>query len=292
MKSNPGFYRNFNLKKAVKLIRQSLKEDIGKGDVTSELLISKDSVSNAEIIVKENGIAAGLNIFCMVFHLTDKNVKAGFNLKEGDRFRKNTVIGYVKGKTTSLLKCERVALNILQRMCGIATNADRMVRLLNNEKIKIIDTRKTTPNFRLFEKLAVKIGGAENHRSGLYDMVLIKDNHIEACGGIENTLRMIDKSDKFKNLKKEIEVKNLKELETVLNSGTKKIHRIMLDNFSLKDVISAAEMNQGRYEIEVSGGINESNIRNYRKLSGINYISMGSLTHSSKSLDISFNFIT
>jgi len=292
MNTKTGFYKNFNLKKAVNLIRLSLKEDIGKGDATSELLIGKDSVSNAEILVKENGIAAGLNIFCMVFYLIDKNVKAGFTLKEGEKFKKNTVIGYVKGKTASLLKCERVALNILQRMCGIATNADRMVRLLDNEKIKIIDTRKTTPNFRLFEKLAVRIGGAENHRSGLYDMILIKDNHIEACGGIEKTIMKIEKSEKFKDLRKEIEVKDLKELETVLNSGTKKIHRIMLDNFSLKDAAAAAKMNDGRYEIEVSGGINESNIRDYRNLSGINYISMGSLTHSSKSMDISFNFIT
>jgi len=292
MKEISNFYSDFNFKKAVKLIKLALKEDIGRGDVTSELLIKKSSVSSAEILVKENGIAAGINIFNMVFNIVDKNVKTGFTVNEGDKLKKGTVIGYLKGNTSSVLKGERVALNILQRMCGIATYTNRLVRLLNNENIRIIDTRKTTPNFRLFEKLAVLTGGGENHRSGLYDMVLIKDNHIEASGGIAVTLKKLEKSKKFKELKKEIEVKDLAEFETVLKSDTNRIDRIMLDNFPVKEVIKAAEMNNGKYELEISGGVNESNIRKYKNVKNVNFISIGSLTHSSKALDISLNFIT
>lgn len=292
MKKISNMYTDFNFKKAVKLIKLAIKEDIGNGDVTSEILIKDNSVSTAEILVKENGIAAGINIFNLVFKIIDKNVKTGFTVNEGNRIKKGTVIGYLKGNTASILKGERVALNILQRMCGIATYTNRLVRLLNNESIKVIDTRKTTPNFRLFEKLAVRIGGGDNHRSGLYDMVLIKDNHIEACGGISGTLKKLERSKKFKELKKEIEVKDLIEFNTILKSGSTKIDRIMLDNFSIKDVQEAARLNKGKYEIEISGGVNESNIRKYKNIQNVNFISVGSLTHSSKALDISLNFIT
>ncbi|HRB00155.1 MAG TPA: carboxylating nicotinate-nucleotide diphosphorylase [Ignavibacteria bacterium] len=292
MKKLPDSYTDFNFKKAVKLIKLAVKEDIGDGDVTSELLIKDSSVSSAEILIKENGIAAGITIFNLVFNIIDKNVKTGFIVNEGDKIKKGTVIGYLKGNTASILKGERIALNILQRMSGIATFTNRLVRLLNNENIKIIDTRKTTPNFRLFEKLAVRIGGGENHRSGLYDMVLIKDNHIEACGGISGTLKKLEKSKKSKELKIEIEVKDLIEFNIILKSGTKKIDRIMLDNFSVKDVIKASSMNKSKYEIEISGGVNESNIRKYKNIQNVNFISIGSLTHSSKALDISLNFIT
>ncbi|MBS1518409.1 MAG: carboxylating nicotinate-nucleotide diphosphorylase [Bacteroidetes bacterium] len=292
MKLKKDYYTDFNIKAAVRLIKLALKEDIGTGDATSELLIKKKSVSQAELLFKESGIAAGLNIFNLVFRLIDKNVRIGFTVNEGDKISKGTVIGILKGKSSSLLKGERLSLNILQRMSGIATYTNRLVRLLGNDSIKLIDTRKTTPNFREFEKLAVRIGGGFSHRSGLYDMILIKDNHIEACGGISETLKKVKKSGKFRDLKKEIEVKDLSEFELVLKSGKGIIDRIMLDNFKINDVVKASEMNKGKYELEVSGGISESNIMKYKRIKGIDYISAGSLTHSSKALDISLNFVT
>lgn len=287
-----NYYKDFNFKEAGKLIKLALKEDIGKGDVTSDLLISKKSGSEAELLVKEEGIIAGLEIFSLVFKIIDKNIKVVFLKKDGDRVKKNEVIGIMSGNTRRLLSGERVALNLLQRMSGIATFADNIIKRLNSRNIKIIDTRKTTPNLRIFEKLAVKIGGGANHRIGLYDMILIKDNHIEANGGIENTLKILKKKKRSIKIKTEIEVKDLNELAEVVTGGKQLIDRVMLDNFKVTDLNKAIKMNGGLFELEVSGGINESNISQYSKIRGIDFISIGSLTHSVNSMDISLNFIT
>ncbi len=210
-------------------------------------------------------------------------------MKDGEYLKKGTLIGELTGKTRTLLKGERTALNILQRMSGISTLTNTFIKRLNNPKIKILDTRKTTPNMRLFEKLAVKIGGGTNHRTGLYDMMLIKDNHIEANGGIENTLERL--ASIKKTVKTEIEVKNLFELMIVCTIGKGIVDIVMLDNFTIEDVKQAVKINKGQFKIEISGGINTETISQYSKIKGIDFISVGALTHSVKSLDISLDFI-
>ena len=287
-----NLYRHFNFKESDRLIKAALKEDAGNVDITSNLLIPVDSVSEAELLVKEDGIIAGLKIFSSVFNLTDKKTKVKLYVKDGMKVRKGNVIGSVRGNTRKLLLSERVALNLLQRMSGIATFTDFMIRKLNNGNIKLTDTRKTTPNLRIFEKLAVLTGGGVNHRYGLYDMILIKDNHIEANGGIGNTLDILMKNKGRMNVKVEIEVKNINEFSQVLSKGKKIVDRVMLDNFRIKDVNKAIELNNKVFELEVSGGIDQNNIYRYSKIKGIDYISIGALTHSVNSLDISFNFIT
>lgn len=287
-----NYYKSFDFKEAERLIRLALKEDIGKGDVTSELLIPANSKSKAQLLVKDNGIIAGLEIFKLVFKIIDKSIRVKYFRKDGEEVKRNELIGEVIGNTGKILQGERIALNILQRMSGIATYTNQLNKKLNNKNIKIIDTRKTTPNFRLFEKLAVKIGGGENHRFGLYDMILIKDNHIEGNGGINNTLRILGKTKKKLKQKVEIEVKNLAELKSVVLNGSKTVDRIMLDNFKVKEIREAIELIKGKFEIELSGGINEGNIQKYSKFNRIDFISVGSLTHSYRSMDISLNFIT
>ncbi len=287
-----NYYKDFNFKESEKLIKAALREDSGKGDITSDILIPKDSVSEAELLVKENGIIAGLKIFSSVFNITDNNTLVKFRVKDGMKVKEGDVIGSVKGNTRKLLLSERVGLNLLQRMSGIATFTDYMIRKLNNKDIKLIDTRKTTPNLRIFEKLAVLIGGGANHRFGLFDMILIKDNHIESNGGIGNTLDILKSKKEQIRVKVEIEVKNISELSEIILKGKKIVDRVMLDNFKIKDVYKAVELNNNLFELEVSGGINEDNIKEYSDISGIDYISIGALTHSVNSLDISFNFIT
>jgi nicotinate-nucleotide pyrophosphorylase (carboxylating) len=283
-----NYYNNFDFTEACRLIKMALKEDIGKGDVTTDNLIPAGNTSTANILLKENGIISGLKIFKMVFDLLDKNTKVKFFVKDGDYLKKGTLIGEARGKTRTLLKGERVSLNILQRMSGISTLTNLFVNKLNNSNTKILDTRKTTPNFRLFEKLAVKIGGGTNHRIGLYDMMLIKDNHIEANAGIENTLERL--ASVKKNVRIEIEVKNLFELMIVCTLGGGIVDIIMLDNFDIKDVKEAVKIVKGKFKIEISGGINLDTISHYSKIKGIDFISVGALTHSAKSLDISLDF--
>lgn len=286
------YYKYFNFWSAEKFIRQALKEDIGSGDVTSNLFIGQDSTSKAELFLKENGIIAGLEIFKFVYKIIDENIKIESCKPEGKYLKEKTILAKLEGNTRNLLKGERVALNILQRMSGIATTVNNFKNKLKNDKIKILDTRKTTPNFRLFEKLAVKIGGGDNHRFGLYDMILIKDNHIEANGCIENVLDKLKKIRKKTELKIEIEVKTLNQLKSLLDKGNGLIDIIMLDNFNIANVKNAIILNNGKFKIEISGGININNISKYGDISGIDYISIGSLTHSIKSLDIALNFIT
>lgn len=283
-----NYYRNFDFKQSARLIKLALKEDIGSGDVTTDNLIPAKNLSLANILLKEDGIVSGLKIFKQVFDTIDKGTKIKFFVNDGEFIKNGTVIGEVKGKTRTLLKGERTALNILQRMSGISTLTNLFLKRLNNKNIQILDTRKTTPNFRLFEKLAVKIGGGTNHRIGLYDMMLIKDNHIEANGGIENTLERL--AGIKKNFKIEIEVKSLFELMIVCSLGKGIVDIIMLDNFSLSDVKEAVKIVKNEFKIEISGGINLETISNYSKIKGIDFISVGALTHSVKSLDISLDF--
>lgn len=290
--SNKTFYRNFDFKAAEKIIRQALKEDIGKGDVTTDLLIPKSNVSVANLMMKEPGVVAGIEIFKFVQKIVDPKTVVHTVCPEGQKINKCARIAQLKGTSRSLLKAERLSLNIIQRMSGIATATYSMTSKLNNPSIKIVDTRKTTPNFRMFEKLAVKIGGGDNHRFGLYDMMLIKDNHIEANGGIENTLIKLKKSKLSRELKVEIEVQNLDELKTVLNLGKGIVDIVMLDNFTIENIKKAVKLNNKTFRIEVSGGVNYRTIGNFSSIKGINIISVGALTHSVRSLDLSLDFIS
>lgn len=285
-----NYYNNFDFIEACRLIKMALKEDIGTGDITTDNLIPAKNISTANILLKEDGIISGLKIFKAVFDSIDKKTKIKFFVKDGDKLKKGTVIGEIKGSTRTLLKGERTALNILQRMSGISTLTNDFIKKLNNSKIKILDTRKTTPNFRLFEKLAVKIGGGTNHRTGLYDMMLIKDNHIEANDGIENTLERLGSIKK--KFKTEIEVKNLFELMIVCTLGKGIIDIVMLDNFKIEEIKEAVKIVKGQFKIEISGGINLENISKYSKIKGIDFISTGAITHSVKSLDISLDFVS
>ncbi|MGB9696959.1 MAG: carboxylating nicotinate-nucleotide diphosphorylase [Ignavibacteria bacterium] len=288
MKTN--HYSNFDFDKAATLIKLALKEDIGDGDVTSNYLVPPRARSRAFLVFKDKGIIAGLKIFELVFKIIDSNVKIEFFVNDGDLLKYKKRIGIVEGNTRSILKGERVALNILQRMSGIATNVWKLKRKLQNNKIKILDTRKTTPNFRLFEKLAVAIGGGTNHRFGLYDMILVKDNHIEVCGGIENTLKQLSKIKHLTSLKIEVEVKNISELEIVKELGEGIVDIVMLDNFKIEDIKTAIKIINRKFRVELSGGISSINIQKYGKLKGIDFISSGAVTHTYKSLDIALDF--
>ena len=290
--SNKIFYRDFDFKAAEKIIRQALKEDVGTGDITTNLLIPKENISVADLLIKEPGVVAGIEIFKLVHKIVDPKTVINTVCPEGQIVKKCARIAQIKGSSRSILKAERLSLNIIQRMSGIATATYSMSRKLNNPSIKIVDTRKTTPNFRMFEKLAVKIGGGDNHRFGLYDMILIKDNHIEANGGIENTLSKLKQIYKSKELKVEIEVKDLNEFKTVLNLGKGIVKIVMLDNFSIENIKKAVKLNNKTFYIEVSGGVNYRTIGNFSSIKGINIISVGALTHSVRSLDLSLDFIS
>lgn len=284
-----NYYKNFDFATADKLIRLALKEDIGEGDITSIILIPDKSKSFANILLKEKAVISGLRIFQRVFKIVDDKIKINFFTKDGEIYPAGTIIGTVYGNTRNILKCERLSLNILQRMSGISTFVKSLVNTLNNPEIKILDTRKTTPNFRIFEKLAVVIGGGFNHRFGLYDMILIKDNHIVQAGGI---LKVIDilKKKKIKKYLIEIEVKSVEEFKLIYWYGKGLFDIVMLDNFTINDVKKVVGINNGLFKLELSGGINLKNINLYSKLKGVNYISIGSVTHSYKSVDISLDF--
>ncbi len=284
------YYKDFDWITAKKLIKQALDEDIGNGDVTSEFLISLQKSSKAKLILKQNSVVAGLKIFEFVYKTLNSKIQISLKAKDSIFYKKGKIIAFVSGNTRDLLSGERVSLNIIQRMSGIANSVYNLKKKIDNNSIKILDTRKTTPNFRIFEKLAVKIGGGVNHRFGLYDMILIKDNHINANGGILNTLNKLKKIKS--KLKIEIEVKNLDEYQIVQDLGKGVIDIVMLDNFDMKEVKKAILMNREKFKIELSGGISENNISRYRNISGVDYISSGSLTHSYYSTDISFDFNT
>lgn len=273
-----------------KLIELAIAEDIGDGDHTSLACIPKNAKGKAELLVKENGILAGMTVAKKVFDTIDSSIKFTALLEDGTPIKVGDIAFYVEGSSLSILKAERLALNFMQRMSGIATKTNYYVSLLEGLSTKILDTRKTTPGLREIEKLAVKIGGGENHRMGLYDMIMIKDNHIDYAGGIENAIKTTQTylKEKNKTLKIEIEARNLNELHQILAVGG--IDVIMLDNFSFDDLRTAVKLIDGKYKTEASGGITEKTIRNYAEC-GVDFISVGALTHQISSLDLSLKAI-
>lgn len=271
-------------------IKHWLAEDIGDGDHTTLCCIPADAIGRSRLIVKDTGIIAGIEVAKKVFEIFDKELRITQYMHDGDEVKPKDIAFEVEGKVRSLLQTERLMLNIMQIMSGIATRTRKYVKLLEGTRTRILDTRKTTPGLRMLEKEAVLIGGGCNHRIGLYDMILLKDNHIDFAGGISQAIDRANKylKDNNKNLKIEIEVRNFDELNEVLASGN--VNRIMLDNFSVADTRKAVEIIGGRFETESSGGITETTIREYA-LAGVDYISVGALTHSIKSLDMSFKAI-
>lgn len=267
-------------------IKIAIAEDLGNGDHTSLSTIPKDAEGKARLLVKEDGILAGVDLAVEIFRTVDPSLSVDVFIKDGSAVKVGDIALEVKGRTHSILLAERLVLNCMQRMSGIATKTNRIVHLLAPYHTQLLDTRKTTPGLRLIEKWAVKIGGGVNHRIGLYDMILIKDNHVDYAGGIKNAIDAANKyiSENNMSLDIEIEVRDLNELTEVLETG--KVQRVMLDNFSFDNLRKAVEMISGRYITEASGGIVEENITDYAAC-GVDYISMGALTHSVKSLDMS-----
>ena len=271
-------------------IENALKEDVGNGDHTSLSTIPESSLGVANVKVKETGIIAGLVLADQILNQVDSTLKVKVLVAEGSQVKPGNIVMNVEGNTRSLLTAERLVLNCMQRMSGIATLTRKFVDELKGTNTKVLDTRKTTPNFRIFEKWAVHLGGGVNHRFGLYDMILIKDNHVDAAGGIENAIERANEYLKQtgKKLKIEIETRSLEEVNRVLKTG--KVDRIMLDNFTPALLKEAIELIDKRYETEASGGITIETIRSYAE-SGVDYISVGALTHSHKSLDISMKIV-
>lgn len=270
----------------LKHIELSLSEDIGGGDHSSLACISKSETNKAKLVAKEEGIICGIDIAREVYALVDKSIKFTAMMKDGDRIKKGDIIFRVEGSAIGILTSERTALNYMQRLSGIATSTNEYVELIKGTRTKLLDTRKTTPSMRLFEKYAVKVGGGYNHRIGLYDMIMLKDNHIDFAGGVENAITKTKEYLKSlgKELKIEVEVRSMEELERVLKIGG--VDRIMLDNFTPELLQKAIERIGGKYETESSGGINKDTILNFAK-TGVDFISVGALTHQIKSLDLS-----
>ncbi len=267
-------------------IQTALAEDLGDGDHTSLSTIPSDAQGRARLLVKDTGILAGVELAKLIFAEVDPNLAVDILLEDGTFITKGEIVLTVAGSSQSILKAERLVLNCMQRMSGIATYTASLVKLLEGTNTKLLDTRKTTPNFRICEKWACKIGGAVNHRYALYDMILIKDNHVDYAGGIKNAITQANDYLKTtgKDLQIEIEVRNLEELAEVLAIG--QINRIMLDNFSFENLRKAVAMIDGKFMTEASGGINETTIREYAEC-GVDYISCGALTHHIASLDLS-----
>ncbi|CDF22784.1 nicotinate-nucleotide pyrophosphorylase (Carboxylating) [Prevotella sp. CAG:617] len=270
-----------------KLIDLAFSEDIGDGDHTTLCCIPDDEMGKSQLIIKENGILAGIRVAQQVFNRFDPTMKVEVLIEDGTPVKPGDVAMIVSGKVRSLLQTERLMLNIMQRMSGIATMTSKYVKKLEGTNTRILDTRKTTPGMRMMEKEAVKIGGGVNHRIGLFDMILLKDNHIDFAGGIDAALDKCHQylKDKGLDLKIEIEVRSFDELQQVLNHGG--VDRIMLDNFNTEDTKKAVSMINHRYETESSGGITYDTIRDYAEC-GVDFISVGALTHSVKGLDMSF----
>ncbi len=270
----------------LELIYIAMREDIATGDHTSLACIDNDIVKEAYCIAKQDGIIAGIELAEFVFNKIDERLQFTAHLKDGDKIKYGDIIFYVKGSPQSILTAERLVLNFMQRLSGIATQSNEISVLLSAYHTKVLDTRKTTPGLRLLEKYAVKLGGSENHRIGLYDMIMIKDNHIDFAGGIAQAISKT-KEYLLKNkldLKIEIETRSIDEVMQVLAIGG--VHRIMLDNFVPEKIAEAVKLINGKYETEASGGITRSTIEAFAK-AGVDYISIGALTHSSKSIDLS-----
>jgi nicotinate-nucleotide pyrophosphorylase (carboxylating) len=281
-----------NLDKSVidQFILNSLQEDVGDGDHTSLATIDEGTKGTAKLLVKEQGILAGVELAAEIFGIVDTNLKVNIFLTDGSEIKPGDIVLEVEGDARAILKSERLVLNCMQRMSGIATKTRQIADILEGTKTKVLDTRKTTPGLRYIEKWAVRIGGGVNHRFALYDMILIKDNHVDYAGGIK---KAIEKANHYlrsanKNLAIEIEVRNMDELAQVLQTGN--VDRIMLDNFNFPDLREAVKMINGKFITEASGGITAENIRAYAEC-GVDYISVGALTHSVKSLDLSLKAV-
>ena len=272
-------------KSVLKLINNALKEDVGKGDITTRATISKSKKAVGKFLVKADGVIAGLEIAKAVFKSVDPKIKFEIKINDGSKVNKGNIAAIVTGNAQCILTAERTALNFLQRMSGVATSANIYSDKVKHTKAKVIDTRKTVPGLRMLDKMAVKLGGCENHRIGLYDMFLIKDNHIEVSGSITKAVESCLKYQKKHNTKFKIEVetKNLKEVEEALKT---KADIIMLDNFEIDEIKQAVQLINGKCKIEASGGVNLETVQAIAE-TGVDYISVGALTHSVKALDIS-----
>ena len=270
-----------------RLIDLAFAEDIGDGDHTTLSCIPEDAMGKSKLLIKEPGVLAGVEIAKEIFHRFDPTMQVEVMMEDGSEVKPGDVAMVVTGKVRSLLQTERLMLNVMQRMSGIATMTRRYVKQLEGTHTRVLDTRKTTPGMRMLEKEAVKIGGGVNHRIGLFDMILLKDNHVDFAGGIDKAIHRAKEycKEKGKDLKIEIEVRNLDELQQVLDLGG--VDRIMFDNFTPELTRKAVEMVGGRYETESSGGITFDTLRQYAE-TGVDFISVGALTHSVKGLDMSF----
>jgi nicotinate-nucleotide pyrophosphorylase (carboxylating) len=271
-------------------IVNALSEDVGDGDHTSLATIEAGTKGKAKLSVKDTGVLAGVELALAIFKEVDPKLQIDVMLNDGAEVKPKDIAFTVEGDAQSILKAERLVLNCMQRMSGIATKTREITDLLEGTNTKVLDTRKTTPGMRYLEKWAVRIGGGVNHRIGLYDMILIKDNHVDYSGGIRQAIENANNYLKQtgKQLAIEIEVRNLEELEEVLQTGN--VNRIMLDNFSFDNLRQAVGMIEGRYTTEASGGITEENIKDYADC-GVDYVSVGALTHSVKSLDLSLKAV-
>ena len=269
------------------LIDLAFAEDIGDGDHTTLCCIPEDAMGKSHLLVKEEGILAGVDMARKVFHRFDPTMQMEVFIEDGAHVKKGDIAFVVSGKVRSLLQTERLMLNIMQRMSGIATMTHKYVKQIEGTGAHVLDTRKTTPGMRILEKQAVKIGGGMNHRIGLFDMILLKDNHVDFAGGINHAIDRCHQylKDKGLDLQIEIEVRNFDELQQVLDKGG--VNRIMLDNFTVPDTKKAVDLINHRYEVESSGGITFDTIRSYAE-QGVDFISVGALTHSVKGLDMSF----
>ncbi len=269
-----------------KLIIDALREDLGDaGDLTTDSIVPSDLKGEGVLVALEEGVVAGLPVAKRVFRMVDSEIEFVYVIKDGDKVKENTTIGRVQGSLGSILKAERTALNFLQRISGIATTASKFVHAVEGTGAVILDTRKTTPCMRILEKYGVKIGGGRNHRFGLYDMVLIKDNHIDAAGGVREAVERCINNLKKKKIKTKIEVetRNLKEVKEALDLP---VDRIMLDNMEIETIREAVRIIDHRVEVEASGNVSLKNVRSIAE-TGVDYISIGALTHSVKALDIS-----
>ncbi|NQV02311.1 MAG: carboxylating nicotinate-nucleotide diphosphorylase [Bacteroidia bacterium] len=272
------------------IIKMALSEDIGDGDHTSLATIQEGTEGMARLLIKSNGVLAGIQVAKEVFRQVDPGLRITCLIEDGRFVEIGDIPFTVEGDIRSILAAERTVLNFMQRLSGIATETFRIAQEIKGTKAKILDTRKTTPGLRELEKYAVQLGGGENHRMGLYDMIMIKDNHVDYVKGVENAIEAVVEYQERtgKKLKVEIEVRNFEELLDAINTGH--VNRIMLDNFSVEDMESAVQVVAGRYETEASGGITLENVRKYAE-TGVDYISMGSLTHQIKSLDMSLKAV-
>ncbi len=281
-----------NLKKINHLIEEALKEDIGNGDHSTLGCIPAGKKGKAILHIKEEGILAGLDIAERIFKYKEQSAFFSAYKKDGDKMQDGEKAFEIKASVHTILQCERLVLNCMQRMSGIATLTKQYSEKLYGYKTKLLDTRKTTPNFRLLEKEAVLIGGGMNHRFGLYDMIMLKDNHIDYCGGIEKAIRKVYTYLGKQNLdlKIEVEVRTMGDVEKVLAAGKGKVFRVMLDNFKPEQIEEALQLIGGVFETEASGGINLNNIEDYAK-TGVDFVSVGGLIHQARSLDMSLKAV-